>query len=63
MVGGKPPLIASRGTYEDTKPRDIAAESGERWLRAAPLHHRAAAYGDVAAAAAARMMKIGYVEG
>jgi L-arabinose isomerase len=75
--GGKFQMIASRGTFEDMKPRDIAApqtffrwkgggaaEFSERWLRAAPSHHHAAAYGDVtaAAAAAARMMGIGFVE-
>ena len=75
--GGRFRLIASRGTFEEMEPRDIAApqtffrwkggsaaEFSERWLQAAPSHHHAAAYGDVAAeaAAAARMMGIGFAE-
>ena len=74
---GRFQLIASRGTFEEMAPRDIAAPQtffrwkggsaaafSERWLRAAPSHHHAAAYGDLVAeaAAAARMMGIGFVE-
>ena len=70
-------LISSQGEFLAMEPRDIAApqtffrwegggirEFSERWLRAAPSHHHAAAYGRLGAVLhrVADMIGIGYVE-